>query len=163
MSSLRLADVTFAYPQQASLISNCDLDLRPEWTGIVGRNGEGKSTLLDLIDGTLDPIDGRIERGALTIARCRQSNEDYDAVMDFATCWTSAAMRWMSLLQLEPEDVWRWETLSSGERRRWQIGAALADEPGVLLLDEPTNHLDGDARELLLGALRRYDEIGVPS
>ncbi|MCA9518700.1 MAG: ATP-binding cassette domain-containing protein, partial [Myxococcales bacterium] len=41
---------------------------------------------------------------------------------------------------LDPDDVPRWPTLSPGERKRWQIAAALAARPDVLLLDEPTNH-----------------------
>ena len=53
------------------------------------------------------------------------------------------------------------DVLSPGERKRWQIGGALAREPDVLFLDEPTNHLDASARELLLDALRRYRGVGV--
>ncbi len=161
MSSIRLADVTFAYPQQNCLIDACTLDLPPGWTGIVGRNGAGKSTLLDLIDGTIEPSTGRVDRGGLSLVRCRQSTTTADTVADFATSWSSAALRWMSLLELEPEDYWRWDTLSPGTRRRWQIGAALAGDPGALLLDEPTNHLDQHGCRLLLGALRRFRGVGL--
>ncbi|HEU4615058.1 MAG TPA: ATP-binding cassette domain-containing protein, partial [Kofleriaceae bacterium] len=55
----------------------------------------------------------------------------------------------------------RWDTLSPGERRRWQIGAALSAEPDVLLLDEPTNHVDASCRALLVSALRRFDGVGL--
>ena len=64
-------------------------------------------------------------------------------------------------LGLVPRDVERWASLSPGERKRWQIGAALARAPDVLLLDEPTNHLDVDGRALLVGALRRFRGVGV--
>ena len=60
-----------------------------------------------------------------------------------------------------PTALERWSTLSPGERKRWQIGAALAREPDVLLLDEPTNHLDAEAREWLVSALRRFRGVGV--
>jgi ATPase subunit of ABC transporter with duplicated ATPase domains len=71
------------------------------------------------------------------------------------------ARRLMGELQLEPAELERWHTLSPGERKRWQIGAALSCEPVVLLLDEPTNHLDADARELLVRTLRRFSGIGL--
>src|SRR5262249_47506622 len=64
-------------------------------------------------------------------------------------------------LALDPNELERWRTLSPGERKRWQIAAALAREPDVLLLDEPTNHLDLDARKRLLSALRRFAGLAV--
>ena len=161
MSLIRLVDVTFAYPQQSSLIKGCTLELRAGWTGLVGRNGEGKSTLLDLVDGTLQAQRGRIDHAAPSIARCRQRVASCDDVADFANAWTKNALRWMSLLGLEAEDFWRWDELSPGTRRRWQIGAALAADPGVLLLDEPTNHLDTVGRELLISALSHFEGVGV--
>jgi ATPase subunit of ABC transporter with duplicated ATPase domains len=64
-------------------------------------------------------------------------------------------------LGLNPEHIERWATLSPGERKRWQIGAALTGNPDVLLLDEPTNHLDGEARDLLASALTDFRGCGV--
>ena len=54
-------------------------------------------------------------------------------------------------------DLARWETLSPGERRRWQLGAALHAEPDVLLLDELTNHLDLPTVERLEAALEALE------
>src|SRR5262249_49413130 len=54
-----------------------------------------------------------------------------------------------------------WPSLSPGERRRWQIAAALAREPRVLLLDEPTNHLDAEGRDHVIAALERFRGTGI--
>jgi ATPase subunit of ABC transporter with duplicated ATPase domains len=51
--------------------------------------------------------------------------------------------------------------LSPGERKRWQVGAALAAEPAVLMLDEPTDHLDIEARDLLIAGLERFRGVGI--
>jgi ATPase subunit of ABC transporter with duplicated ATPase domains len=71
------------------------------------------------------------------------------------------AARIRGRLALDPAAIARWTSLSLGERKRWQIGAALVETPNVLLLDEPTNHLDTRARELLVAALARFRGIGV--
>jgi ATPase subunit of ABC transporter with duplicated ATPase domains len=62
---------------------------------------------------------------------------------------------------LRLESIERWSSLSPGERKRWQIGTAVAAEPDILLLDEPTNHLDREARTWLIEALRLHRGIGV--
>src|SRR5581483_8045209 len=67
-----------------------------------------------------------------------------------------ASRRIQGELALEAVSLSRWPSLSPGERRRWQVGAALAARPEILILDEPTDHLDADARELLAGALSRF-------
>jgi energy-coupling factor transporter ATP-binding protein EcfA2 len=53
------------------------------------------------------------------------------------------------------------QALQPSERKRWQIGAALAELPDVLLLDEPENHLDAAARDLLVASLARFRGVGV--
>ncbi len=161
MSSLRLADVTFAWPHQSSLIESCTLDLSAGWSALVGPNGAGKSTLLGLVDGSLAPQSGVVETGGLTIARCHQSPARSADVEEFANAWTADALRWMSLFEIDPEEFWQWEVLSPGERRKWQIAAAVYRDPGILLLDEPTNHLDLEGRTTLARALRAYEGIGL--
>ncbi len=64
-------------------------------------------------------------------------------------------------LELDPVALDRWRTLSPGERKQWQIGAALVGRSDVLLLDEPTNHLDAEARDLLVSALADFTGCGV--
>jgi ATPase subunit of ABC transporter with duplicated ATPase domains len=67
----------------------------------------------------------------------------------------------MGRLRLEAGDLSRWATLSPGERKRWQLAAALARAPDILLLDEPTNHLDSEARRVVVDTLARFHGVGL--
>jgi ATPase subunit of ABC transporter with duplicated ATPase domains len=164
MPSLRLHDVSFAYTDAVPLFEHVELQLEPGWTGLVGANGVGKSTLLRLLTGTLTPTLGSIRRlpdGARS-RMCPQEVEGLDTEMfAFGAREDGDARRIRGRLGLETSQLERWPTLSPGERKRWQVGAALADAPTILLLDEPTNHLDGHARDWLLEALREFRGIGL--
>ena len=159
MHSIQLERVAFAYSDAVPLLADVDVHVHRGFTGIVGENGAGKTTLVRLIAGELEPTAGRVlvePRGA-RVAVCAQGVTALaDDVRTLADAEDAAAGRWRGLLDLAPAEIARWETLSAGERRRWQPGAALASEPDVLLLDEPTNHIDGIARMLALAALRRF-------
>jgi len=163
MSSLRLTELCFAYAD-VPLFVDLTAHLIPGWTGLVGPNGGGKTTLLKLISGASAPTGGalRFDPPSPAVAVCPQLVGPLtEAVEAFSWDWSGAAARLRGLLALDPAAIERWTTLSPGERKRWQIGAALADAPEVLLLDEPTNHLDAEARGRLLVALRQYRGLGV--
>jgi ATPase subunit of ABC transporter with duplicated ATPase domains len=164
MSSIRIERLAFAYSDLVPLLSDVELHLTRGFTGVVGANGSGKSTLLGLIAGALAPTAGRIHREPrdALVALCPQ---DVDRVPpdagELAERGDADAGRWRAVLALGPDQLVRWPTLSPGERRRWQLGGALARGPDILLLDEPTNHVDPSCRALLLGALHRFDGIAV--
>ncbi len=139
--------------------------------GIVGANGQGKSTLLALIDGSEVPDAGAItrERG-LSCARLSQSDElDGFQTVGEALVGARAQHEWagdrpfrdvldgllggVGLARLADGFATRVETLSGGERRRIALARLLLDAPELLLLDEPTNHLDVDAIDWLAGHL----------
>ena len=134
MSSLRAHGVSFAFSDAVSLLSGVEFHLSPGWTGLVGANGAGKSTLLRLLSGELKPTGGHFqhEPPSPLLRLCPQSVEDADArhhrlrrVLGLrcrggcsgSSAWTPGALE-------------RWPTLSPGERKRWQIGAALASRAG---------------------------------
>jgi ATPase subunit of ABC transporter with duplicated ATPase domains len=164
MSRIRLERLTFAYADAAPILEDAALTLDDGWTGLVGENGAGKSTLLALIAGALTPVSGalRVEPGGARVVLCPQRVDEpgQDAPL-LAARDDGDARRLRAALRLDPADLARWATCSPGERKRWQLGAALAARPDVLLLDEPTNHADADARALLLEALRRFRGLGV--
>ncbi|MBQ9660629.1 MAG: ABC-F family ATP-binding cassette domain-containing protein [Bacteroidales bacterium] len=115
---------------------------RLDKVGIVGRNGVGKSTFLDLLTGAIAPDSGVIDRGeTLKIGYYRQQGMDFrpgDTVLDIVPD-TRLLGRF-----LFPHDMLstRVERLSGGEKRRLYLLTILMQEPNLLILDEPTNDLD---------------------
>ena len=110
--------------------------------GIVGRNGVGKSTFLDLLTGALQPCSGSIERGeSLVTGYYRQEGmvlEDDATVLD-----TVPDTRLLGRF-LFPHDMLSTKVsrLSGGEKRRLYLLSILMKNPNLLILDEPTNDLD---------------------
>jgi ATP-binding cassette subfamily F protein uup len=147
MALVSLQNLLLSYGEPP-LLDRVNLQIeKGERVGLIGRNGEGKTTLLRLISGHITPDDGEIllQKGirvaCLTQALpagltgtvrevvsggCNGSNHRADAVLTHLT--------------LNGTD--RFESLSVGFKRRALLATALAAEPDVLLLDEPTNHLD---------------------
>ena len=164
MPSVRLFNVSFSYTSAVDVIADASLDLGPGWAGVVGANGSGKSTLLRLISGELSPTRGSVlmDPSDPMPTLCPQEvGEPDDSVCALADAWDGVGRRLLGVLSLVPSDLDRWDSLSPGERKRWQIGGALAREPEILLLDEPTNHLDADARSRLTAALERFRGVGL--
>ena len=110
--------------------------------GIVGRNGIGKSTFLDLLCGAVEPTSGIIDRGeSLKIGYYRQSGMEFkpgDTVLDI--CPDTRLLGHF----LFRHDMWstRVDKLSGGEKRRLYLLTILMKDPNLLILDEPTNDLD---------------------
>ncbi len=105
---------------------------------LTGRNGEGKSTLMKVIAGDLEPDGGEIVRapGLKTVYVSQEVPAD------------------------RPGDP-AFNALSGGRRRRSILEAALMSRPDLLLLDEPTNHLDVETIDWLEGMLRRQRDMAV--
>jgi ATP-binding cassette subfamily F protein uup len=136
------------------LFGGIDLLLDPrERLGVVGPNGTGKSTLLEILAGRLTPSEGRVEVGSTArIGYYDQRGRDLDPsvrVRDALTGphrkadWADAAL--LEAFWFDGDAQWApVGLLSGGERRRLQLLLVLAERPNVLLLDEPTNDLDLD-------------------
>ncbi len=163
MQSLIFDRVSFAYAGGDEILRDVSLALTPGWTAIVGDNGAGKSTLLALAAGALTPTAGHVRRHAMgCVAVVPQRVDALDAaVRGFAEADAADAARWRARLGLAPEALGRWAVLSPGERKRWQLGAALARDPDLLIVDEPTNHLDAEALARSVDALAGFRGLGL--
>ena len=110
--------------------------------GIVGRNGIGKSTFIDLLIGALEPTAGRIERGeSLKIGYYRQDGMQFD---ESQTVLETVSNLGLLNQFLFPHDMLNnpVSKLSGGEKRRLYLLTILMQQPNLLILDEPTNDLD---------------------
>lgn len=138
-----------------------------EKIGIVGKNGVGKSTFLNLITGDLSPVSGEIERGeTVKFGYYRQKGIEFnpndtviDAVREIAEAVTlgdgkSVPISTFLNYFLFPPNMHynKIEKLSGGEKRRLYLLTVLMQNPNVLILDEPTNDLD----ILTLNVLEEY-------
>jgi len=159
---VRFHHVTFAYPSAAEpLFRDLSLHLPRGWSGVVGANGTGKTTLLKLAAGRLTPDTGTIEAPTRAVY-CPQRTDDVpDRFEQFASAKTGSAWTTREMLGVESDWPNRWYTLSHGERKRAQIATALWLEPDVLAIDEPTNHLDVLAQELVATSLRLFRGVGL--
>jgi len=160
--SLQNLQISFGGPK---LLDGVTLQIEPgERICLIGRNGEGKSTLLKLVDGSLEPDDGIIIRQSGVRVACLQQTVPQDiegTVFDLVSKdWNREhtldhpVEKVISLMNLDPEQPFA--DLSGGMRRRTLLAKALVNEPDVLILDEPTNHLDIDSIQWLENFLLRW-------
>lgn len=154
--------VSFGYDTASvPLLTDVSLHFPPDWSGIIGANGCGKTTLLQLAVGKLEPQQGQVQSLAEAVYCPQRTDEPppfFDALLDTTDGYAQRLKG-----QLEVAETWRdrWPTLSHGERKRAQIGVALWRRPQILAIDEPTNHLDAAARNLLLAALQSFQGVGL--
>lgn len=136
--------------------------------GLLGANGNGKSTLIKLIAGRLKPMNGRLQKSPKLRVGYFAQHQLEDLVPA-----STAFQHLRTVMGMEPESRIRAhlgkfglegpcadvevEKLSGGEKARLVFAMISREAPHVLLLDEPTNHLDVDAREALAHALNTYE------
>lgn len=180
---ITLSNLAWSTADGRSLFSNLDLSFGPERTGLVGRNGVGKTTLLKLAAGQLQPQAGTISvNGRLGILRQSVQVDASETVVDLfgvtaalsllkkaergeATVEEIASADWLleermaSVLAdvgLDAESGTYLAALSGGQRTRAALAALVFCEPDFLLLDEPTNNLDREGRAAVAGLLSRW-------
>jgi ATPase subunit of ABC transporter with duplicated ATPase domains len=175
-ASVTLSNLSWSTPSGRPLFSNLDLSFARGRTGLVGRNGVGKTTLLKLLSGDLPPHSGKVSvNGTIGVLRqvvqvkpdetladlfgaseglalLRRAESGEAGAKELALAdWTletriDAALRRLGM-DVRPETPL--SALSGGQRTRAGLAALIFAEPDLILLDEPTNNLDRDGRAVV--------------
>lgn len=168
---LDVKNVSFSYGGSPIVNNFSTTVFRGDKIGIIGRNGIGKTTLLNILLGTLKPDSGEVVNGtSLQVAYFDQLRNGLDDGMrlcdfvgggsDFVTV-NGAKQNVMGYLQnflFEPSQILSdIGTLSGGEKNRLMLAKMFATPANVLVLDEPTNDLDMQTIEILESALVNFD------
>ena len=165
---LDVKDLSFGYTPENILFKNISFSLQKgECLGIIGKNGKGKSTLLNTIAKELKQLSGEVDyHGTSSFAHFGQTNiahlSDKNTVMDEIYVGnpklSEAQVRSICGGMMFSGDSAKKKIslLSGGEKSRVMLGQILARNVNVLFLDEPTNHLDMDSIEALTNAINTF-------
>lgn len=165
---LEVEDLSFGYTPSNLLFENISFVLKPgECLGIIGKNGKGKSTLLNTIAGELTQLGGNVSFhnsasfahfGQTNISHLDQQKTVFEEIYQSATTLSNSGARNICGAMMfagESADK-KISLLSGGEKSRVMLGKILAKEVNVLLLDEPTNHLDFHSIDALTQAIINF-------
>ena len=164
---LELRGIRFAWPGAGLALQGCDLLIPgPGLWMLVGRNGSGKSSLLRLIAGLIEPAEGTIRHRA----RCAMVFQNPDHQLLLPSCGSElllaidpdlgqqeretrlqCALAQVGLAGLAERPI---HSLSGGQKQRLAIAASLASDSELLLLDEPTALLDPESQREVLALIR---------
>ncbi len=151
------------------VFSGADIEVRRgEKVALVGRNGEGKTTLMRVIMGELEPMSGEAKTGHnVSIGYYAQNQEDIldknDTVFGTLDRIATGDIRTklrdiLAAFLFKGEDIdKKVAVLSGGERARLAMAKLMLKPYNLLALDEPTNHMDIKSKDILKQALKKYD------
>ena len=162
------SDLTGGYPQKI-VFKDAEIEIRRgEKVALIGRNGEGKTTLMRIINGELEPISGKTVSGHnVKIGYFAQNQEDIldknNTVFETLDKIAVGDIR-TKLRDILADFLFRGEdidkkvsVLSGGERARLGMAKLMLQPYNMLTLDEPTNHMDIRSKDILKQALKAYN------
>lgn len=162
------SDLTVGYPEKV-VFRDAEIEIRRgEKVALVGRNGEGKTTLMRVMTGELSPISGEAKVGYnVNIGYFAQNQEDILdknlTVMETLENVASGDIRTklrdiLAAFLFKGDDIdKKVAVLSGGERARLGMAGLMLQPYNLLALDEPTNHMDIRSKDILKQALKQYD------
>jgi len=166
---LGVRELAFGYPNRPRLFSDLDFVLHAgDRLCVVGPNGQGKTTLLQLLAGNLKPMKGEIvfHPGVVTgfyeQTNIQTLNDRHTVEEEILLCHgdlnrQQARSICGAMLFEGDAALKRIEVLSGGEKARVMLGKLLATPLNLLLLDEPSNHLDMESCDALMAAIDNFD------
>lgn len=170
---LQIKDLNFHFDGGPTLIQDLTVELfKGDRVAIIGPNGRGKTTLLNLIANELSPVSGSISLnpnilmnyfGQTNINRLNLENTVEEEIQSAVQSAERGKARSLAGLMMFSGDASQKKIriLSGGERSRVLLGKILATPCNLLLLDEPTNHLDMESIESLIDALEDYGGTAI--
>lgn len=153
MTNIKIDHLTFGYDQLGTLLfDDAQLNIADDWKlGLVGRNGRGKTTLLNVLRGEL-PYQGEITH-QLEMKYFPKKVEDPTQLTYYALSEDEELEIWkldreLTLLNCDLDVLWRpYSTLSGGEQTKVLLALLFLEKHSFPLIDEPTNHLDRHGRQ----------------
>jgi len=170
---LDVKDLSFGYKEDNILFKEISFTLKKgEVLGIIGKNGKGKSTLLNTIAGELKQLSGSVDfHGTTTFGHFGQTNISHlnpkNSVMDEIYLGNSklpeSTVRNIcgNMMFSDDNAKKKISLLSGGEKSRVMLGKILAKDVNLLFLDEPTNHLDMDSIDALTKAIKNFQGSAI--
>ncbi|MEW6602162.1 MAG: ABC-F family ATP-binding cassette domain-containing protein [Nitrospirota bacterium] len=166
---MEIKDLSFGFdPGGPVLIEELGLFVgKNDRIAIVGRNGKGKTTLLNLLAGELTPLSGTVRChrdlklayfGQTNVNRLDPSKTVEEEIMDVHPEHNRGAARKIcgAMMFSGDQALKKISVLSGGEKSRVLLGKLLVSPANMLLLDEPTNHLDMESTESLIEAIEEF-------
>ncbi len=156
MSNINVSNLTFAHDgSHENIFENASFNIDTSWKlGLIGRNGRGKTTLLNLFMGKYE-FGGRIlSKAIFSYFPYKVSDGEKNVADIIGDDWQ--IYRELSLLNIPEEILFRpFKTLSEGEKTKILLASMFTKENNFLLIDEPTNHLDAFGRKTLSDYLKK--------
>lgn len=164
MSNIRISNLSFRYDDSSeNIFNNLNLNLDSTWKlGLVGRNGRGKTTFLNLLRGKLHglgDIQTRLNFSYYPIKIADPANITLYELQKQANFEEWELDRELNLMNVNPDLLWQpFNTLSGGEQTKVLLALSFTNKDSFALIDEPTNHLDEDSRQEISNYLGKHEK-----